>query len=101
MVFSKRITQGGKMSEWINVEKELPPFDVKVKVKVEDLSMLMMGIELFLPPGEYTSTYKKKPCIRCCDYLAHDHYHKRLHWSNNAGYHAKYWMTLPEPPKEN
>ena|ERR1700733_2362449 len=84
-------TTRGRMNKWINVKDKLPDFGQKVKVKVGDLTPLMMGLERNLPPGEYFSVYRKKPSIYCCNDPRHKKYHEKLHWSNEAGYHCMYW----------
>lgn len=85
--------------EWVSVKDKFPKEGEKVRVKVPDLSTHMMGIEIFLAKGEYTSTFRKKSGI-CCSDPRHNHYHNKLKWSNNAGYYATHWMPLSSAPEK-
>ncbi len=79
---------------WFYIKEKLPPFDIKVKVMVPDLSYLMMGMEIFLPEGKYISFLRKNPKIYCCTNPLHKNYHDKLRWSNDAGYYATHWRFL-------
>lgn len=85
---------------WIHVKEKKPPYNVKVKVLVPDLTPFMMNLERIYPMGEYESVFKPKPRFKCCTDPRHTEYHEKLKWSNNEGYYATHWMHLPSPPKE-
>ena len=65
------------MDKWIKAEEQMPPKGVLV------LCIGPMG-GIFL--GDVVYSYKGETC---------------MHVPNSRGWrHAKYWMPLPEPPKE-